>query len=75
MNFKKLLGSLGVILGGVALALAHNIDAILAKPGTIIGIILSAVGGMVLTHDAGVTNGAQQQANATKTPNLIQGGP
>lgn len=62
LNWKTVLGTLSTIGAAVALAIAHNIDGILAHPATIVTIVLTAIAGALFGHNAGTTSA---QANGT----------
>jgi flagellar motor component MotA len=70
VNLKKVLGILAAIGAPIGIALAHNIDSIIANPGSIVGIILGVIGAAVLGHDAGTKSGEVkgQETILTKLP-------
>ena len=65
MNLKKLLAGVLTVGAAVGVAVAHNIDAIIANPSLIVSIIFTAAAAAILGHDhATITT----TAKLTNTP-------
>lgn len=59
MNSKTLWGTVSGLLAAISLAVAHNIDAILAHPMVAVSVVLTALSGWLFGHQAGVNKTAQ----------------
>ncbi len=54
MNWKTVWATISAVAAVVGLAVAHNIDAIVAHPGTIVTIVFGAISGWLFGHKAGM---------------------
>lgn len=64
MNFKKLLAGVLGLGAAVGVAVAHNIDAIIAQPTLIGSIIFGAAATFLLGHDHGTTTTTKKLTGA-----------